>query len=55
MVCGKRREGYSGADLAALAREAGVRMLRRAFGTLCETNEGPAGPERLVEEITRPA
>lgn len=33
MVRGERGEGYSGADLAALVREAGVRALCRALGT----------------------
>lgn len=39
-------EGYSGADLAALVREAGVAALRRALGTLdaMETS-GNAGQE----------
>ncbi|KAI0246795.1 P-loop containing nucleoside triphosphate hydrolase protein [Lactifluus subvellereus] len=40
MVRGARGEGYSGADLAALVREAGVRALRRALGTLEEMEEG---------------
>jgi ribosome biogenesis ATPase len=34
MVGGPKGDGYSGADLAALVREAGVRALRRALGTL---------------------
>jgi ribosome biogenesis ATPase len=40
MVVGTRGEGYSGADLAAVVREAGVRALRRALGTLEEMDEG---------------
>lgn len=43
MIAGARGDGYSGADLAALVREAGVRALRRALGTLEEINEG--GPD----------
>jgi ribosome biogenesis ATPase len=43
MIAGARGEGYSGADLAALVREAGVRALRRALGTLEETDEGGSG------------
>ena len=51
MVRGERGEGYSGADLAALVREAGVRALRRALGTLREMDEGPVGPERGAEGV----
>ena len=36
MAAGASGEGYSGADLAAVVREAGVRALRRALGTLEE-------------------
>jgi ribosome biogenesis ATPase len=43
MIAGARGEGYSGADLAALVREAGVRALRRALGTLEEMDEGGSG------------
>ena len=43
MIAGVRGDGYSGADLAALVREAGVRALRRALGTLEEIDEG--GPD----------
>jgi ribosome biogenesis ATPase len=43
MVGGLKGDGYSGADLAALVREAGVRALRRALGTLEEMNSRP-GP-----------
>lgn len=50
MVTGARGEGYSGADLAAVLREAGVRALRRALGTLEEMDaSGPglcAGAEK---------
>jgi ribosome biogenesis ATPase len=35
-VGGPKGDGYSAADLAALVREAGVRALRRALGTLEE-------------------
>ncbi|KAH9029828.1 P-loop containing nucleoside triphosphate hydrolase protein [Lactarius pseudohatsudake] len=45
IIGGERGESYSGADLAALVREAGVKALRRALGTLRETDGGPAGPE----------
>ncbi|KAI0246796.1 P-loop containing nucleoside triphosphate hydrolase protein [Lactifluus subvellereus] len=45
MVRGARGEGYSGADLAALVREAGVRALRRALGTLEEMEEGRPAEE----------
>jgi ribosome biogenesis ATPase len=42
MVASARGEGYSGADLAAVVREAGVRALRRALGTtLEEMDQGP--------------
>ena len=51
MVGSKRAEGYSGADLAALVREAGVRALRRALGTLREMDEGPAGAEKGAEGV----
>jgi ribosome biogenesis ATPase len=40
MVGSTHGEGYSGADLAALVREAGVRALRRALGNLEEMDEG---------------
>ena len=43
MMGGPRGDDYSGADLAALVREAGVRALRRALGTL-EEMEGRLGP-----------
>jgi ribosome biogenesis ATPase len=48
MVSGERGEGYSGADLAALVREAGVTALRRALGTLRDMDEGP---ERGAEGV----
>ena len=41
MVGGPKGDGYSGADLAALVREAGVRALRRALGTLEEMDSLP--------------
>lgn len=45
MVRGPKGDGYSGADLAALVREAGVRALRRALGTLEEMDSRPCpGP-----------
>jgi ribosome biogenesis ATPase len=40
MVGSVRGEGYRDADLAALVREAGVRALRRALGTLEEMGGG---------------
>ena len=43
MMGGPKGDGYSGADLAALVREAGVRALRRALGTLGEMESRP-GP-----------
>jgi len=44
MIGGPKGDGYSGADLAALVREAGVRALRRALGTLdkMDTRSGPS-------------
>lgn len=48
MVGGGRCERYSGTDLAALVREAGVRALRRALGTLREMDEGPTGPREAL-------
>ncbi|KAH9178373.1 ribosome biogenesis ATPase RIX7 [Lactarius sanguifluus] len=51
MVGSERGEGYSGADLAALVREAGVRALRRALGTLREMDDSPAGPESGPEGV----
>jgi ribosome biogenesis ATPase len=45
IVGGPKGDGYSGADLAALVREAGVRALRRALGTLEEMDSRPGlGP-----------
>jgi SpoVK/Ycf46/Vps4 family AAA+-type ATPase len=41
MVGGPKGDGYSGADLAALVREAGVRALRRALSTLEEMDSHP--------------
>ena len=41
MVGGPKGDGYSGADLAALVREAGVRALRRALGTLEKMDSRP--------------
>jgi ribosome biogenesis ATPase len=43
MVGGPKGDEFSGADLAALVREAGVRALRRALGTL-EDMDGRFGP-----------
>jgi ribosome biogenesis ATPase len=43
MVAGAQGDGYSGADLAALVREAGVRALRRALGTLEEMDDDSGG------------
>jgi ribosome biogenesis ATPase len=43
MMESPKGDDYSGADLAALVREAGVRALRRALGTL-EEMEGHLGP-----------
>lgn len=58
MIACSRGDGYSGADLAALVREAGVRALRRALGTVEELEEsGPdaekdgAGVVVLVEDF----
>jgi ribosome biogenesis ATPase len=44
MIGGPKGDGYSGADLAALVREAGVRALRRALGTLdkMDARSGPS-------------
>ncbi|KAH9068196.1 hypothetical protein EDB83DRAFT_2674664 [Lactarius deliciosus] len=44
IISGERGEGYSGADLAALVREA-VKAPRRTLGTLREMDGGPASPE----------
>ena len=41
MMGGPKGDGYSGADLAALVREAGVRALRRALGTLEDMESRP--------------
>lgn len=41
MMGGPKGDGYSGADLAALVREAGVRALRRALGTLEDMDSNP--------------
>jgi ribosome biogenesis ATPase len=43
MIAGARGEAYSGADLAAPVREAGVRPLRQALGMLEETDECGSG------------
>ncbi len=50
MVGGPNGDGYSGADLAALVREAGVRALRRALGTLEEMDRisSPSGETGAV-------
>lgn len=48
----ERCEGYSGADLAALVREAGVAALKRTLGALDEMEEGTdigTGPKVLVQ------
>ncbi|KAI0290264.1 AAA-domain-containing protein [Multifurca ochricompacta] len=52
MTSGARGEGYSGADLASLVREAGVRALRRALGTLEDMDREPtvAGPMEKGDE-----
>jgi len=44
LVRGPKADGYSGADLAALVREAGVRALRRALGTTLEEMDSRLGP-----------
>lgn len=46
MMGGPKGDGYSGADLAALVREAGVRALRRALGTLEEMDSRPGPSSR---------
>ncbi|KAH8977688.1 P-loop containing nucleoside triphosphate hydrolase protein [Lactarius hatsudake] len=51
MVGGERGKGYSGANLAAPVREAGVGALRRALGTLREMDESSAGPESGPEGV----
>jgi ribosome biogenesis ATPase len=57
MVGGPQGDGYSGADLAALVREAGVRALRRALGTLEEmdsrlgASSGEAGTAVVVAAV----
>jgi AAA+ lid domain len=43
MVTGARGKGYSGADLTAVLREAGVRALRRALGTVEEMDASGPG------------
>jgi ribosome biogenesis ATPase len=50
MVTGARGEGYSGADLAAVVREAGVRALRRALGPLEEMDGSGPGSCAGVEK-----
>ncbi|KAH9955936.1 ribosome biogenesis ATPase RIX7 [Russula dissimulans] len=50
MVRGDRGAGYSGADLAALVREAGVRALRRALGTLEEMDGAGSGLAGVAAE-----
>ena len=52
MVRGPKGDGYSGADLAALVREAGVRALRRALGTLEEMDSHP-GRSSVAEPVLR--
>ncbi|KAF9460350.1 P-loop containing nucleoside triphosphate hydrolase protein [Collybia nuda] len=46
----ERCDGYSGADLAALVREAGVMALKRTLGALDEMDEGTStgGPRVIV-------
>lgn len=46
----ERCDGYSGADLAALVREAGVMALKRTLGALDEMDEGSSagGPKVMV-------
>ena len=49
----ERGEGYSGADLAAVVREAGVVALRRTLGALDQMEQGsgegePAGEETMI-------
>ena len=46
-----RCEGYSGADLAAIVREAGVMALKRTLGVLDETDSGGnvAVPQMVVQ------
>jgi len=41
-------DGYSGADLAALVREAGVNALRRTLGAIDEMDENAESPTVLV-------
>ncbi|KDR78706.1 hypothetical protein GALMADRAFT_223961 [Galerina marginata CBS 339.88] len=44
----ERCDGYSGADLAALVREAGVAALKRTLGALDEMEDNTASPKILV-------
>jgi ribosome biogenesis ATPase len=50
MVEGARAEAYSGADLAAVVREAGVRALRRALGGTLEEMDGGPAPAAAAEK-----
>jgi ribosome biogenesis ATPase len=44
----ERCAGYSGADLAALVREAGVTALKRTLGALDDMDEGAESPRVVV-------
>ncbi|KIP11002.1 hypothetical protein PHLGIDRAFT_491748 [Phlebiopsis gigantea 11061_1 CR5-6] len=47
----QRCDGYSGADLAAVVREAGVVALKRALGTLDTMEADPAGTANLSVQV----
>ncbi|KAG6915816.1 hypothetical protein DXG01_009690 [Tephrocybe rancida] len=51
VIVRERCDGYSGADLAALVREAGVIALRRTLGALDQMDSGPAESEKVVVQV----
>ena len=50
MVTGARGDGYGGADLDAVVREAGVPALRRGLGTLGDMDASGPGPSAGAEK-----
>jgi ribosome biogenesis ATPase len=46
-----RCEGYSGADLAALVREAGVMALRKTLGALDDMDDAPTAEQQEVPSV----
>lgn len=51
LLVSERCDGYSGADLAALVREAGVTALKRTLGVIADLDDGAPSPKVVVSQF----